>query len=165
MGEYPHRPIRSLLENEHREGVSIGTPGSYGILQTPTQMLLNILELGINGQQAIDAPGLKCVTSRQVASAALRVSPGARARMAVGSSRTLIALGDVHCDGGRSDHLSGAVRQRLDDDVANAVATWQGIEDSRLSSLPGFDHVPLHLDQLPGTVAVFQFIISLPQDE
>ena len=47
--------------------LSIGTPGSYGILQTTPQMLLNVLEFGMNVQQAIDAPRFKCVTGKQVA--------------------------------------------------------------------------------------------------
>lgn len=35
---------------------SIGTPGSYGILQTTVQMLLNIVEFGADPQLAIEAP-------------------------------------------------------------------------------------------------------------
>lgn len=35
---------------------SIATPGSYGILQTTTQMLLNIVEFGADPQLAIEAP-------------------------------------------------------------------------------------------------------------
>lgn len=35
---------------------SISTPGSYGILHTTVQMLLNIIEFGADLQQAIDAP-------------------------------------------------------------------------------------------------------------
>ena len=36
--------------------LSIGTPGSYGILQTTTQMLMHVLDFGMNIQQAIEAP-------------------------------------------------------------------------------------------------------------
>lgn len=36
--------------------LSIGTPGSFGIAQTTVQMLLNILEFGMNIQEAIEAP-------------------------------------------------------------------------------------------------------------
>ncbi|MQF68854.1 gamma-glutamyltransferase [SAR202 cluster bacterium AD-804-J14_MRT_500m] len=36
--------------------LSIGTPGSYGIPQTTAQMLLNVLEFGMNVQEAIEAP-------------------------------------------------------------------------------------------------------------
>jgi gamma-glutamyltranspeptidase/glutathione hydrolase len=36
--------------------LSIGTPGSYGILQTTVQMLCNVLDFGMNVQEAIEAP-------------------------------------------------------------------------------------------------------------
>ncbi len=36
--------------------LSIGTPGSWGILQTTPQMLINILDFDMNIQQAIEAP-------------------------------------------------------------------------------------------------------------
>lgn len=36
--------------------LSMGTPGSYGIPQTTSQMLLNVLEFGMNVQEAIEAP-------------------------------------------------------------------------------------------------------------
>ena len=47
--------------------LSIGTPGGFGILQTTPQMLLNVLEFGMNVQQAIDAPRFRCVTGKQAA--------------------------------------------------------------------------------------------------
>ena len=46
--------------------VSIGTPGSWGILQTTPQMLMNVLEFGMNVQQAIDAPRFRYFTGKQV---------------------------------------------------------------------------------------------------
>jgi gamma-glutamyltranspeptidase/glutathione hydrolase len=46
--------------------VSIGTPGSYGILQTTPQMLLNLLEFGLNVQEAIEAPRLRVYRDRLV---------------------------------------------------------------------------------------------------
>ena len=46
--------------------VSIGTPGSYGILQTQPQMLLNILEFGMNVQEAIEAPRVRVYRDRLV---------------------------------------------------------------------------------------------------
>jgi gamma-glutamyltranspeptidase/glutathione hydrolase len=52
-----------------REGVfamSIGTPGSYGILQTTPQMILNVLEFGLNIQEAIEAPRLRVYRNRLV---------------------------------------------------------------------------------------------------
>jgi gamma-glutamyltranspeptidase / glutathione hydrolase len=46
--------------------LSIGTPGSYGILQTTTQMLLNALEFGMNVQEAIEAPRVRVYRDRLV---------------------------------------------------------------------------------------------------
>jgi gamma-glutamyltranspeptidase / glutathione hydrolase len=45
-----------------RLAVTIGTPGGYGILQTTPQMLVNLLDFGMNTQEAIEAPRLRCVT-------------------------------------------------------------------------------------------------------
>ena len=47
--------------------LSAGTPGSWGILQTTPQILLNILEFGMNLQQAIDAPRFRCYEGTHVA--------------------------------------------------------------------------------------------------
>lgn len=46
--------------------LSIGTPGSYGILQTQPQMLLNYLEFGLNLQEAIEAPRVRIYRDRLV---------------------------------------------------------------------------------------------------
>ncbi|HEY7516788.1 MAG TPA: gamma-glutamyltransferase [Methylomirabilota bacterium] len=46
--------------------LSIGTPGSYGILQTTSQMLLNVLEFGMNVQEAIEAPRVRVYRDRLV---------------------------------------------------------------------------------------------------
>ena len=46
--------------------MSIGTPGSYGILQTQPQMLLNALEFGMNVQEAIEAPRVRVYRDRLV---------------------------------------------------------------------------------------------------
>src|SRR5262245_7078131 len=46
--------------------VSIGTPGSYGILQTQSQMLLNVLEFDMNVQEAIEAPRVRVYRDRLV---------------------------------------------------------------------------------------------------
>src|SRR5262249_23513833 len=45
---------------------SIGTPGSYGILQTTPQMLLNVLEFGMFVQEAIEAPRVRVYRDRLV---------------------------------------------------------------------------------------------------
>jgi gamma-glutamyltranspeptidase / glutathione hydrolase len=46
--------------------LSIGTPGSYGILQTTPQMLLNALEFGRNVQEAIEAPRVRIYRDRLI---------------------------------------------------------------------------------------------------
>ena len=44
----------------------IGTPGSYGILQTTPQMIMNVLDHGMNVQGAIEAPRVKTTTGLNV---------------------------------------------------------------------------------------------------
>lgn len=46
--------------------LSIGTPGSYGILQTTPQMLLNLLEFGMDVQEAIEAPRVRVYRDRVI---------------------------------------------------------------------------------------------------
>jgi gamma-glutamyltranspeptidase/glutathione hydrolase len=46
--------------------LSIGTPGSYGILQTQPQMLLNVLDFDMNVQEAIEAPRIRVYRDRLV---------------------------------------------------------------------------------------------------
>jgi gamma-glutamyltranspeptidase/glutathione hydrolase len=46
--------------------LSIGTPGSYGILQTQPQMLLNVLEFDMNVQEAIEAPRVRVYRDRLI---------------------------------------------------------------------------------------------------
>jgi gamma-glutamyltranspeptidase/glutathione hydrolase len=46
--------------------LSIGTPGSYGILQTTPQMLLNVVAFGMTVQEAIEAPRVRCYRDRLV---------------------------------------------------------------------------------------------------
>ena len=46
--------------------VSLGTPGSWGILQTTPQFLMNFLDFGMNVQEAIEAPRLRVYTGRHV---------------------------------------------------------------------------------------------------
>jgi gamma-glutamyltranspeptidase / glutathione hydrolase len=61
--------------------LSIGTPGSYGILQTTPQMLLNVLEFGMNVQEAIEAPRVRVYRDRLI-DAEARVAPDVRAGLA-----------------------------------------------------------------------------------
>ncbi|MBI5878678.1 MAG: gamma-glutamyltransferase family protein [Chloroflexi bacterium] len=46
--------------------LSIGTPGSYGILHTTTQMILNAVVFGMNIQEAIEAPRVRIYRDRAV---------------------------------------------------------------------------------------------------
>ena len=46
--------------------LSLGTPGSWGIVQTTPQMLVNILDFGMNVQEAIDAPRFRVFEERRV---------------------------------------------------------------------------------------------------
>jgi gamma-glutamyltranspeptidase/glutathione hydrolase len=61
--------------------VSVGTPGSYGILQTTPQMLLNVLEFDMNIQEAIEAPRVRVYRDRLI-DAESRVSAETRAGLA-----------------------------------------------------------------------------------
>jgi gamma-glutamyltranspeptidase/glutathione hydrolase len=61
--------------------LSIGTPGSYGILQTQAQMLLNVLDFDLNVQEAIEAPRVRAYRDRLV-DAEARISPDVRAGLA-----------------------------------------------------------------------------------
>ncbi|MDP6778379.1 MAG: gamma-glutamyltransferase [Candidatus Latescibacteria bacterium] len=51
----------------------IGTPGSYGILQTTPQMMMNVLDHGMNIQAAIEAPRVKATSPGLVVDAETRV--------------------------------------------------------------------------------------------
>ena len=53
----------------YRDGnflLSMGTPGSYGILQTTTQMLMNVLDFGMNVQEAIEAPRVRVYRDQMI---------------------------------------------------------------------------------------------------
>jgi gamma-glutamyltranspeptidase/glutathione hydrolase len=67
----PHRKVETRMApvqafRNNRVLVAIGTPGSYGIPQTTTQMLLNLLEYGMNIQEAIEAPRVRVYRDRTV---------------------------------------------------------------------------------------------------
>ncbi len=46
--------------------LSMGTPGSWGILQTTVQLVTNVLDFGMDVQQAIEAPRFRYFTGRQL---------------------------------------------------------------------------------------------------
>jgi len=56
--EIPMAPC-IVTRPDGRPTLGIGTPGSYGILQTTLQMLLNALDFGLNVQAAIEAPRVR----------------------------------------------------------------------------------------------------------
>jgi gamma-glutamyltranspeptidase/glutathione hydrolase len=64
--------------------LSIGTPGSYGILQTTPQMLLNVIEFGLSVQEAIEAPRVRVYRDRLV---------DVEGRVPVATREALAALG------------------------------------------------------------------------
>ena len=64
-----------------RFALSIGTPGSYGILQTTAQMLLNVVEFGFNVQEAIEAPRVRVYRDRLI-DAEARIPAETRAGLA-----------------------------------------------------------------------------------
>jgi gamma-glutamyltranspeptidase / glutathione hydrolase len=72
--------------------LSIGTPGSYGILQTTPQMLLNVLEFGMNVQEAIEAPRVRVYRDRLV-DAESRLDAATRAAL-TGRGHQLNAIED-----------------------------------------------------------------------
>lgn len=82
----PHRKVETRMAPTQvlRDGrvlVAIGTPGSYGIPQTTTQMLLNILEYGMDIQAAIEAPRVRVYRDRAV-DAEARIPVEVRAALA-----------------------------------------------------------------------------------
>jgi gamma-glutamyltranspeptidase/glutathione hydrolase len=62
----PNRRVPMCVAPAHvrRDGklaIAIGTPGGYGILQTTAQMLVNLIDFGMDTQAAIEAPRFRCV--------------------------------------------------------------------------------------------------------
>jgi gamma-glutamyltranspeptidase/glutathione hydrolase len=62
----PNKKLAMCVAPGHiwRDGrlhIAIGTPGGYGILQTTPQMMINLLDFGMNTQEAIEAPRLRTV--------------------------------------------------------------------------------------------------------
>lgn len=62
----PHKQIEMCMApcqvwKNDQPFAAIGTPGSHGILQTTLQMVLNLIEHGMNIQAAIEAPRLRLI--------------------------------------------------------------------------------------------------------
>jgi gamma-glutamyltranspeptidase/glutathione hydrolase len=67
----PHRKVETRMAQAQvfRGGrllLAIGTPGSYGIPQTTSQMMLNALAFGMDVQEAIEAPRVRVYDDRTV---------------------------------------------------------------------------------------------------
>jgi len=84
----PRKPRESamspcIVTEGGRPVLGIGTPGSFGILQTTLQMLINRLDFGMNIQAAIEAPRVRAF-ERTLVDAESRIAPetldGLRAR-------------------------------------------------------------------------------------
>ena len=73
-------PTPAQVFKDGRFYLSIGTPGGYGIAQTTAQMLMHVLDFGMNVQQAIEAPRFKCTIGRSVEMEG-RFSPDVRNRL------------------------------------------------------------------------------------
>ncbi len=55
-----------IVTRDGRVALGIGTPGSYGILQTTLQMVLNRLDFGMHIQAAIEAPRVRAFEGTRV---------------------------------------------------------------------------------------------------
>ena len=55
-----------IVTRDGRLELGIGTPGSYGILQTTLQMVLNTLDFGMHVQAAIEAPRVRAFEGTRV---------------------------------------------------------------------------------------------------
>lgn len=67
----PHRTVETRMApvQVFRHGrllLALGTPGSYGIPQTTPQMVLNVIEYGMDIQEAIEAPRVRVYRDRAV---------------------------------------------------------------------------------------------------
>ena len=105
----PMAPVQVFADG--RFWFSIATPGSYGILQTTVQMLLNIVEFGADPQAAIEAPRFRVYEDTRM-EIEDRVAAATRAELAArGHALELIGDYSMQVGGGQSvmiDPRSGA---------------------------------------------------------
>lgn len=81
--------------------LAIGTPGSYGILQTTAQMLLNVLQFDMNVQEGIEAPRIRVMAGKEVL-VEDRIAPETRAELERrGHQLTLLGDWSVTVGGGQ----------------------------------------------------------------
>lgn len=81
----PDVPVEQCLSpcmvfDDGRLTMTIGTPGGHGIPQTSSQMLLNVLEFGLEIQEAIEAPRVRVFGGNHV-DIESRVEPRVRAEL------------------------------------------------------------------------------------
>ncbi|HLJ58260.1 MAG TPA: gamma-glutamyltransferase family protein [bacterium] len=72
-------PVQAFRDD--RFALSIGTPGSYGILQTTPQMILNHLVFDLNIQEAIEAPRV-CTRRKRAIDVEARIPAAIRSALA-----------------------------------------------------------------------------------
>ena len=56
----------SIVTQDDRPVMALGTPGSYGILQTQAQAIVQYVDFGLPLQQAIEAPRARLTDGRAV---------------------------------------------------------------------------------------------------
>jgi gamma-glutamyltranspeptidase/glutathione hydrolase len=62
--EMPMSPC--IVFRNHQPLMAVGTPGGHGILETTVQILVNMLDFGMNVQAAIEAPRFRKMEGRRV---------------------------------------------------------------------------------------------------
>ena len=107
--------------------LSMGTPGSWGILQTTPQLLMNVLDFGMNVQEAIEAPRFRYYTGRRVEMEERFPPHVRRALEELGHEVTVIgpwsaAVGGAH--GIQVDHEAGVFQGGADPRRDGFTIAW-----------------------------------------
>jgi gamma-glutamyltranspeptidase / glutathione hydrolase len=90
-----------IVTEDEQAVLGIGTPGSFGILQTTLQMLLNRLDFGLSIQASIEAPRVRAFEGTSVQVEA-RIGQETRAALAArGHELHLLEAWDWHVGGGQ----------------------------------------------------------------
>ena len=99
----------------------IGTPGSYGILQTTPQMIMNLIDHGMNVQAAIEAPRVKSSAPGTAVDVENRIPETVLSELAA-RGHEINRLGDwspavgggqgIHIDGDSGSFMGGADPRR-----------------------------------------------------
>jgi gamma-glutamyltranspeptidase/glutathione hydrolase len=67
--------------DDHGLRLLVGTPGSYGILQTTPQMIMNFLDHSMHVQAAIEAARVKATSPGHLVDAETRIPPEVLAKL------------------------------------------------------------------------------------